>query len=228
MRALSAAEAGGECVALAADGDRLWVWSWHSGGQVDTRLAQVRTADVRQLALLVLGPRMFVLTAGAKRVELLELVVSRHRDALLRPCAAEAGVTLAALTMAAAAFPVSDGEGCLAVSDGTAVHVWRCEAAPGQEPVLHTLGTHPSNTRGLVFGRNGDEVLLAGYEEVAVRLWSVGRKDRRATPSRSTRPGRARWRSSRAVRGCSRSPTARSSAWWTWHRHWRPATASGA
>ncbi|MGW4765037.1 peptidase C14 caspase catalytic subunit p20 [Streptomyces pseudogriseolus] len=181
VRALSAAEAGGECVALAADGDRLWVWSWHSGGQVDTRLAQVRTADVRQLALLVLGPRMFVLTAGAERVELLELVVSRHRDALLRPCAAEAGVTLAAPAMAAAAFPVSDREGCLAVSDGTAVHVWRCEAAPGREPVLHPLGTHPSHTRGLAFGRNGDEVLLAGYEEVAVRLWSVEREDRRAT-----------------------------------------------
>ncbi|MET8894799.1 peptidase C14 caspase catalytic subunit p20 [Streptomyces albogriseolus] len=181
VRALSAAELGGECVALAADGDRLWVWFWHGGSQVDTRLAQVRTADVRQLAVLVLGMRMFVLAAGAERVELLEVVLTRHRGAGLRTCAAEAGMRPAAPAMAAAAFPVSDREGYLAVADGTAVHVLRCEATPGREPVLHDVRTCPSNTRGLVFGRHGDELLLAGYEEVAVRIWSVEREDRQAT-----------------------------------------------
>lgn len=181
VRALSAAQLGGECVALAADGDRLWAWSWHGGSQLDTRLAQVRTGDVRQLAVLVLGMRMFVLTAGAERVELLEVVLSRHRGAGLRTCAADVGVRMAAPAMAAAAFPVSDREGYLAVADGTAVHVLRCEAAPGGEPVLRTVWSHPSNTRGLVFGRRGDELLLAGYEEVAVRVWSVEREDRRAT-----------------------------------------------
>ncbi|WP_255303641.1 AAA family ATPase [Streptomyces sp. F-7] len=181
VRALSAAELGGECVALAADGDRLWVWSWHGGSRLDTRLAQVRTADVRQLAVLVLGMRMFVLAAGAERVELLEVVLSRHRGAGLRTCVEDAGVRPAAPAMAAAAFPVSDREGYLAVADGTAVHVLRCEAAPGREPVLHDVRTYPSNTRGLVFGRHGDELLLAGYEEVAVRIWSVEREDRQAT-----------------------------------------------
>ncbi|MCP9997071.1 peptidase C14 caspase catalytic subunit p20 [Streptomyces werraensis] len=92
VRALSAAELGGECVALAADGDRLWVWFWHGGSQLDTRLTQVRSADVRQLAVLVLGMRMFVLAAGAERVELLEVVLSRHRGAALRTCAADVGV----------------------------------------------------------------------------------------------------------------------------------------
>ncbi|MFI9284282.1 AAA family ATPase [Streptomyces werraensis] len=181
VRALSAAELGGECVALAADGDRLWVWFWHGGSQLDTRLTQVRSADVRQLAVLVLGMRMFVLAAGAERVELLEVVLSRHRGATLRTCAADVGVRPAAPAMAAAAFPVSDREGCFALADGTAVHILRCEVAPGGEPVLHAVATHPSNTRGLVFGRHGDELLLAGYEEVAVRIWSVERTGRQAT-----------------------------------------------
>ncbi|MFI6121646.1 peptidase C14 caspase catalytic subunit p20 [Streptomyces sp. NPDC051064] len=181
VRALAVAELEGESVALAADGDRVWVWFWKSGTNLDTRLKGVRTADVRQLAALALGTRMFVLTAGAERVELFEVGRTRHGGDGLRACRTDPGVSLAAPAMAATAFAVSPREGFLAVADGTAVYVWRCEAVSGPEPVLEYVTTYPSNARGLAFGRYGDEVLLAGYEEVAVRIWSVGRSGREAT-----------------------------------------------
>ncbi|SEE25138.1 WD40 repeat [Streptomyces misionensis] len=181
VRALSVAEAEGENVVLAADGDRVWVWVWKSGTHLDTRLKDVRAADVRQLAALTLGTRMFVLAAGAERVELFEVARSRSGGDGLRACRTDPGVTLAAPAMAAAAFAVSPREGFLAVADGTAVHVWRCETASGPEPVVEKVATYPSNARGLAFGRSADELLLAGYEEVAVRIWSVGRPGREAT-----------------------------------------------
>ncbi|OMI35330.1 ATP-binding protein [Streptomyces sparsogenes] len=181
VRALSVTEVEGESVALAADGDRVWVWSWKSGMHLDTQLKEVRTADVRQLAALTLGTRMFVLAAGAERVELFEVGRTRNRGDCLRACRIDPGVTLAAPAMAAAAFTLSPREGFLAVADGTAVYVWRCEAASGPEPVVEKMVTYPSNARGLAFGRYGDELLLAGYEEVAVRIWSVGRSGREAT-----------------------------------------------
>ncbi|MBT2412430.1 peptidase C14 caspase catalytic subunit p20 [Streptomyces sp. ISL-12] len=181
VRALSVAEAEGESVALAADGDRVWVWVWQSGTRLDTQLKEVRTADVRHLAALTLGTRMFVLAAGAERVELFEVGRTRTGGGGLRACRTDPGVTLAAPAMAAAAFAVSPREGFLAVADGTAVHVWRCEAVSGAEPVMERTAAYPSNARGLAFGRCGDELLLAGYEEVAVRIWSVGRSGREAT-----------------------------------------------
>jgi hypothetical protein len=181
VRALSVAEVEGWSVALAADGDRVWVWFWKSGRHLDTQLKEVRTADVRQLAALTLGRRMFVLTAGAERVELFELGHTRDGIDGLRACRTAPGVTLAAPAMSAAASAVSSREGFLAVADGTAVYVWRCEAVSGPEPVVERVATYASNARGLAFGRYGDELLLAGYEEVAVRLWSVGRSGREAT-----------------------------------------------
>ncbi|MCG8970390.1 ATP-binding protein [Streptomyces sp. CL12-4] len=181
VRALSVAEVEGRSVALAADGDRVWVWFWKSGRHLDTQLKEVRTADVRQLAALTLGRRMFVLTAGAERVELFELGHTRDGIDGLRACRTAPGVTLAAPAMSAAASAVSSREGFLAVADGTAVYVWRCEAVSGPEPVVERVATYASNARGLAFGRYGDELLLAGYEEVAVRLWSVGRPGREAT-----------------------------------------------
>ncbi|MEV7864183.1 peptidase C14 caspase catalytic subunit p20 [Streptomyces hirsutus] len=179
LRALSVAETEGENVALAADGDRVWVWSWKGHTHLDTQLRVVLAADVRQLAALTLGTRMFVLAAGAERVELFE--VSRDRNGVngLHACRTDPGATLAAPAMAAAAFAVSPREGFLAVADGTAVYVWRL--VPGPEPVVEEVATYPSNARGLAFGRHGDEVLLAGYEEVAVRIWSVGQSGREAT-----------------------------------------------
>ncbi len=180
VRALSVAELEGERVTLAADGNRVWVWFWESGTHLDTRLKEVRTADVRQLAALTLGTRMFVLAAGTERVELFEVDRTRNGDGGLRACRTDPGVTLAAPAMAAAAFTVSPREGFLAVADGTAVYVWRCEAVSGR-PVVEEVATYPSNARGLAFGRYGDELLLAGYEEVAVRIWSVERSGREAT-----------------------------------------------
>ncbi|GEC08514.1 hypothetical protein SSP24_61690 [Streptomyces spinoverrucosus] len=181
VRALSVAEVEGESVALAADGDRVWVWFWKNGTQLDTQLKEVRTADVRQLAALTLGTRMFVLTAGTERVELYEVGRTRNGIDGLRACRTAPGVTLAAPAMAAAAFAVSPREGFLAVADGTAVYVWRCEAVSGPEPVVEEVATYHSNARGLAFGRYGDELLLAGYEEVAVPIWSVERSGREAT-----------------------------------------------
>ncbi|MFJ7957712.1 AAA family ATPase [Streptomyces sp. NPDC096319] len=180
VRALSAAELGGGRAALAADGDRVWVWSWEGGTRLDVRLKEVRPADVRQLAALTLGTRMFVLAAGDERVELFEVDRARNGDAGLRESGTDPGVTLAAPALDAAAFTVSPTEGLLAVADGTAVYVWRCEAGSGR-PVVEKAETYPSNARGLAFGRYGDETLLAGYEEVAVRIWSVGRPGREAT-----------------------------------------------
>ncbi|MFD8206092.1 peptidase C14 caspase catalytic subunit p20 [Streptomyces sp. NPDC059695] len=180
VRALSVAELDGGRAALAADGDRVWVWFWESGTHLDVRLKEVRPADVRQLAALTLGPRMFVLAAGDARVELFEVDRARNGDGGLRASRTDPGVTLAAPALDAAAFAVSPTEGFLAVADGTAVYVWRCEAVSGP-PVVEKAGTYPSNARGLAFGRYGDETLLAGYEEVAVRIWSVGRSGREAT-----------------------------------------------
>ncbi|WDN56337.1 peptidase C14 caspase catalytic subunit p20 [Streptomyces clavuligerus] len=180
VRALSVAELDGGRVALAADGNRVWVWFWESDTRLDTRLKEVRTADVRQLAALTLGTRMFVLTAGEKRVELFEAYRTRNGDGGLRACGIDLGVTLAAPALDAAVFTVSPREGFLAAADGTAVYVWRCEAVSGP-PVVEKVATYPSNTRGLTFGRHGEEVLLAGYEEVAVRIWSVRRPGRGAT-----------------------------------------------
>ncbi|MEU6624013.1 peptidase C14 caspase catalytic subunit p20 [Streptomyces litmocidini] len=180
VRALSVAELEGRRVALAADGNRVWTWFWESGAHLDTRLKEVRTADVRQLAALTLGTRMFVLAAGTEKVELFEVDRTRNGDGGLRACPTGPGVTLAAPALDAAAFTVSPREGFLAVADGTAVYVWRCEAASGH-PVVEEVETYPSHARGLAFGRYGDELLLAGYEEVAVRIWSVERPGREAT-----------------------------------------------
>ncbi|MDX3095217.1 peptidase C14 caspase catalytic subunit p20 [Streptomyces sp. ME19-03-3] len=181
LRALAVADVEGEGVALAADGYRVWVWSWRIGRHLDTQLREVLTADVRQLAALPLGARMFVLTAGAEQVELFE--VRRTRDGVerLHACQTDPGVSPAAPTMAAAALPVSPQRGFLAVADGTAVYVWRCEVVADRQPVMDLVATYPSNARGVAFGKYGDEVLLAGYEEVAVRIWSVGRPGREAT-----------------------------------------------
>ncbi|MFC9059693.1 peptidase C14 caspase catalytic subunit p20, partial [Streptomyces sp. NPDC057074] len=181
LRALAVADVEGEGVVLAADGDRVWVWSWRIGRHLDTQLREVLTSDVRQLAALPLGARMFVLAAGAERFELFE--VRRTRDGVerLRACRIEPGVSPAAPAMAAAALPVSSRRGLLAAADGTAVYVWACEAVLDREPVMDLVATYPSNARGLAFGQYGDEVLLAGYEEVAVRVWSVGRRGREAT-----------------------------------------------
>ncbi|MQY16168.1 hypothetical protein SRB5_63620 [Streptomyces sp. RB5] len=180
LRALAVAEVEGESVALAADGDRVWVWSWRSGEHLDTQLREVLMADVRQLAALTLGSRMFVLTAGAERVELFEADRTRAGVDRLRACRADPGVSLAAPTMAAATLAVSAREGFFAVADGTAVYVWRCTAVSGRDPVVDLVTEYPSNARGLAFGLYGEELLIAGYEEVAVRIWSVG-SDREAT-----------------------------------------------
>ncbi|WP_314616963.1 peptidase C14 caspase catalytic subunit p20 [Streptomyces stackebrandtii] len=180
VRAVSVAESEGTRVALAADGNRVWVWFWGNSTQVDTRLKEVRTADVRQLAALALGTRIFVLTAGAQRVELFEVDHTRNGDGGLRPCRTDPGVSLAAPALDAAALTVSPQEGLLAVADGATVYVWRCEVVSGR-PVVKQLARYSSNARGLTFGRYGDEPLLAGYEEAAVRIWSVGRSERKAT-----------------------------------------------
>ncbi|MGW0139145.1 peptidase C14 caspase catalytic subunit p20 [Streptomyces calvus] len=178
--ALAAAERASETVVLAADGQRLWMWSWKGGMRGrGTHLTDIRMTDAERLAALPMGPRLFALVAG-DRAELLEVDRGTRGSGGLLP----EGIHLAdlqapALAAAATSAPVRDGgrlRGWIAAADGSRVWIWRCEtddAAPVAPPAVHLVRRLDSPARGLVFGRHGDELLLAGYEAVTVRVWSV-------------------------------------------------------
>ncbi|MFE2546815.1 peptidase C14 caspase catalytic subunit p20 [Actinacidiphila glaucinigra] len=185
VRALATAEMATETVALAADGSRIWVWSWKSGmQQLGTHLADIRTVDVRHLAALTMGRRLFVLAAG-ERAELFEVDRTVNRVGGLSTEPVELGAlddpARAAATAWTPGSATTPERGWLAVADGHQVHLWCCEmdndvhAAP---PTVRRLDPIRSKAQGLAFGRHGDELLLAGYEEVAVRIWSVEKPGR--------------------------------------------------
>lgn len=184
VNALDAAQRMSETFVLAADGQRMWTWSWKSSMRRDgTHLTDIRMADVRQIAALPMGSRLFALVAG-ERAELVE--VTRRAEAVGgRPVS---GVELGrpgdpAEAAAATSRPVPGGspgaerhEGWIAVADSDRVHVWRCEtdeADPHSPPAVHHVGQFRSAARGLAFGRHGDDLLLAAYEDVRVRIWAV-------------------------------------------------------
>nr|WTA00155.1 peptidase C14 caspase catalytic subunit p20 [Streptomyces sp. NBC_00857] len=187
VRALATAEMATETVALAADGSRIWVWFWKSGmQQLGTHLVDIRTVDVRHLAALTMGTRLFVLAAG-ERAELFELDRPVNRVGGLRAEQVELGaLDYPALAAAAARTPLrgtTPERGWLAVSDGQQVRVWCCEigdAVHGAPPIVRRVAQFRSKAQGLAFGRHGDELLLAGYEEVGVRIWSVEHPGREA------------------------------------------------
>lgn len=187
VRALATAEMATETVALAADGSRIWVWFWKSGmQQLGTHLVDIRTVDVRHLAALTMGTRLFVLAAG-ERAELFELDRPVNRVGGLRAEQVELGaLDYPALAAAAARTPLrgtTPERGWLAVSDGQQVRVWCCEigdAVHGAPPIVRRVAQFRSKAQGLAFGRHGDELLLAYYEEVGVRIWSVEHPGREA------------------------------------------------
>ncbi|MEU9335583.1 peptidase C14 caspase catalytic subunit p20 [Streptomyces sp. NPDC048290] len=178
--ALATAEVATETVALAADGSRIWVWYWNSGlQQVGTHLTDIRAGDVRQLAALTLGTRLFVLAAGSTAA-LLEVDRGLNRVGGLRPEQLPLGeLDAPALSAAAVVAPgrgTAPERGWLAVSDGQRVRVWCCEtdaAAHDEPPTVRQVTDFRSQAKALAFGRYGDELLLAGYEDVRVRIWSV-------------------------------------------------------
>lgn len=197
--ALAAAERASETVVLAADGRRMWMWSWKSDlPRHGSPLTDIRRMNVDRLAALPLGSRLFVLAAGS-RAELFEV----------HPAGTGAGRLLRARTdlgaldepaRAAAAFaapvpsraghgpssgwaPVEARQGWIAVADGRRIRVWCCEtdpATPLGPPTVRLVRELESPARGLAFGRHDAELLIAGYEEVAVRVWAVGGTRREA------------------------------------------------
>ncbi|MET8831733.1 peptidase C14 caspase catalytic subunit p20 [Streptomyces sp. NPDC004610] len=185
VRALATAETATETVALAADGSRIWLWFWKSGMQQHgTHLADIRTVDVRHLAALTLGTRLFVLAAG-ESAELFEVDRRVNRVGGLHPGHLAVGVldypALAAAAVSTPATATAPEQGWLAVSDGQRVHVWRCETdggTPGDLPEPVLVAQYHSKAQGLAFGRHDGELLLAGYEDVVVRIWSVGESGR--------------------------------------------------
>ncbi|MEU5510238.1 peptidase C14 caspase catalytic subunit p20 [Streptomyces fungicidicus] len=179
--ALAAAERASETVVLAADGQRMWMWSWKGGlRRPGTPLTDIRMMDAERLAALPMGPRLFALVAG-DRAALLEvdrgtagsgglLAGEQDLDALGAPALA------AAATAAPVSAPGGARHGWIAVADGSQVRVWRCrtdDSAPLAPPSVDLVRRFDSPARGLVFGRHGNDLLLAGYEGVTVRVWAV-------------------------------------------------------
>ncbi|MGW1542135.1 peptidase C14 caspase catalytic subunit p20 [Streptomyces sp. NPDC002309] len=187
VRALAAAERASETVVLAADGRRMWMWSWKGGmPREGTHLTDIRAMDVQRLAALRLQSRLFVLAAGS-RAELFEVDRGiRGADGLLDARTDLGGLDAPALA-ATAISGTGNGSraegargeavhGWIAVADGHHVRVWRCEtdpAAPLAPPTVRLVRQLASPARGLAFGRHGDDLLLAGYEAVTVRVWDV-------------------------------------------------------
>ncbi|MFC8392736.1 peptidase C14 caspase catalytic subunit p20 [Streptomyces sp. NPDC057238] len=186
--ALAAAERASETVVLAADGQRLWMWSWKGGlRRLGTPLTDIRLMDAERLAALPMGARLFAVVAG-DRAALFEVDRgTAGSGGLLAEGTGLGRLGAPALAAAATSEPVpAPGErlrGWFAVADGSRVRVWRCEtddAAPVAPPAVQLVREVGSSARGLVFGRHGDDLLLAGYEEVTVRVWSVGDPAREA------------------------------------------------
>lgn len=197
--ALAAGERASETVVLAADGRRMWMWSWKSDlPRHGSPLTDIRHLDVDRLAALPMGSRLFVLAAGSG-AELFEVQpAATGADRLLRT-PTDLG-TLDAPARAATAFaePLPSGaghgpsaerthgearRGWIAVADGRRIRVWRCEtdpAAPLAPPTVRLVRELESPARGLAFGRHDDDLLIAGYEEVTVRVWAVGGTRREA------------------------------------------------
>lgn len=191
VRALAVAERASETVVLAADGRRMWMWSWKGGmPRHGTHLTDIRAMDVQRLAALRMESRLFVLAAGG-RAELFEVDRGVKGADGLRDARTDLG-ELDAPALAATAIsgegrgggaPDEVQRGWIAVADGHHVRVWRCEtdpAAPLSPPTVRLVQRLTSPARGLVFGRHGDDLLIAGYEEVAVRVWAVGEPQREA------------------------------------------------
>ncbi|MFE7412589.1 peptidase C14 caspase catalytic subunit p20 [Streptomyces laurentii] len=182
---LAAAESPSETVVLAADGRRVWVWSWKQDmGRDGAHLTEIATMDVRRLAALALGPRLFALVAGERAAVLVE--VDRLTDRSGRRLTKKVvlcGLDDPALAAAAMTGPVDDRtphpervDGWIAVADGSRVRVWHCAtdpAAPSAPPTVRLVRELRSTAGALAFGRHGGTVLLAGYEEVGVRVWDV-------------------------------------------------------
>ncbi|MFF5155055.1 peptidase C14 caspase catalytic subunit p20 [Streptomyces sp. NPDC000348] len=187
--ALAAAERASETVVLAADGQRMWMWSWKGGThRLGTPLTDIRMMDAERIAALPMGPRLFVVVAG-ERAALLEADRGTAGSGGLLAQATDLG-RLGAPALAAAAtsepVPAPGGglRGWFAVADGSRVRVWRCEtddAALVAPPAVELVQEFDSSARGLVFGRHGDDLLLAGYEEVTVRVRAVEDPGREAT-----------------------------------------------
>ncbi|WP_329620015.1 peptidase C14 caspase catalytic subunit p20 [Streptomyces sp. NBC_01255] len=197
--ALAAAERASETVVLAADGRRMWMWSWKSGlPRHGGPLTDIRRMNVDRLAALSIGSRLFVLAAG-NRAELYEVhPAATGADRILRERsdlgALDAPARAAAAYAAPVPSPVAHGpsagrardearQGWIAVADGRRIRVWCCEtdpAAPLAPPTVRLVRELESPARGLVFGRHDAELLIAGYEEVTVRVWAVGGARREA------------------------------------------------
>ncbi|MFD0314128.1 NACHT domain-containing protein [Streptomyces flavalbus] len=188
VRALAAAQRASETVVVAADGQRMWMWSWKGGPRRHgTHLTDIRMMDAERLAALRMEPRLFVLVAG-ERARLFEVDRRTQGSRGLLPEGTDLG-ELGASAMAAAATAEPDHgpapgqtgragrqRGWIAVADGSRIHVWSCETdpdAPVAPPTVRLVRRLDSSARGLAFGRHGDTLLLAGYEEVAVRVWAV-------------------------------------------------------
>ncbi|MFE6283749.1 peptidase C14 caspase catalytic subunit p20 [Streptomyces sp. NPDC057877] len=185
VRALAAAERASETVVLAADGQRMWMWSWKGGPRRHgTHLTDIRMMNVERLAALRMEPRLFVLVAG-ERAELFEVDRRTKGSGGLLSQGTDLGELGApALAAAATAEPGPAGQrGWIAVADGRHIHVWCCETDPGapvSPPTVRLVRRLDFSARGLAFGRHGDDLLLAGYEDVTVRVWAVEDPQRQA------------------------------------------------
>lgn len=191
VKALDAAQRMTETFVLAADGQRMWTWSWKSGMRGDdTHLTDIRMADVRQIAALPMGSRLFALVAGA-RAELVEVTRRAGSSGGPRASTVDLGrLGDPAAAAAATSRPVPQGpsgvgghQGWIAVADSTHVHIWHCETDEADRhspPVVRHVGQFRSAARGLAFGCHGDALLLAAYEEVTVRIWAVEEPEREA------------------------------------------------
>ncbi|MEU3250267.1 peptidase C14 caspase catalytic subunit p20 [Streptomyces sp. NPDC006997] len=192
VRSLAAAGRASETVVLAADGQRMWMWSWKGGPRRHgTHLTDLRMMDAERLAALRIEPRLFVLVAG-DRARLFEVDRRTKGYGGLLSDGTDLGELEAPAVAAAATAEPDPGpapgragrRGWIAVADGRHIHVWSCETdpdAPVAPPTVRRVARLDSSARGLAFGRHGDDLLLAGYEEVAVRIWAVEDPRRQAS-----------------------------------------------
>ncbi|WP_240676948.1 ATP-binding protein [Actinacidiphila soli] len=225
VRALAAAERASETVVLAADGRRMWMWSWKGGmPRHGTHLTDIRGMDVQRLATLRMESRLFVLAAGG-RAELFEVDRGiKGADGLL-----EARTDLGELdapALAATAIsetgrgsPVGEiqsevQQGWIAVADGHHVRVWRCETVR-RRPFCHPRYGLSSNSSP----PPGDwlsAVMATTCSSPATKRSpsAFGPSKDRNGKRRSSwrRPGTEPWPSNPVARDCSLWPTAPTSA----------------
>ncbi|WP_431046894.1 peptidase C14 caspase catalytic subunit p20 [Streptomyces sp. P1-3] len=189
-KALTAAECGSRFLAMAADGQRVWAWRWSTDKSAsEAGLAGILGIPADRLALLSLGARYFLVSAGAE-THVHEVYPAARGERMLGPhqLLAHAGQR-PVRAIAALAEPARPEDGprarCawLARADGHTADVWRLTPGSGLGPdgigqgrdwtVDRVLSVDSRDARGVALGYWGARPLLVLHQGSVVSVHDI-------------------------------------------------------